>query len=138
MIRDIYLALAQMQVGDVPCRNLDEIKLQIQVQDTPVRLLLPSTEGELGFRGIGSGTTIAWRIRDLCLWQPIQSGTGIEQCADEMLAYLELYSQALRNLRVPTTQSSITNVVYTMSPVAWASGDFWAIDIILEVEEYST
>jgi len=137
-IRDIYFALSEMAVGDVPCRNLDEIKLQIQVQDTPVRLLLPSTEGEVGFLGIGPTTRTTWRIRDLCLWQPIQSGTGIEQCADDMLAYLELYTAAIRNLRIPTNQSSITNVVYTMSPVPWASGDFWAIDIILEVEEYSS
>jgi hypothetical protein len=99
-------------------------------------MLLPATEGEQGFIGIGQLTRITWRIRDLCLWQPIQSGTGIEQCADEMLAYLELYSAAIRALRNPTAGSSITNVVYTMSPVPWADGDFWAIDIILEVEEY--
>jgi len=66
----------------------------------------------------------------------VLAGTGIEQCADDMLGYLELYQAAVRSLRNPTAGSSITSVVYTMSPVAWANSDFWAIDIILEVEEY--
>jgi len=135
-VRDIYAALSEMAVGDVVCRNLDEIKLEVAPADCPIRLLLPSTEGEMNFVGIGPTSRVAWRIRDLCLWQPMRAGTGIEQCGDDMLAYLELYQAGVRALRNPTTGSSITNVVYTMSPVAWANSDFWAIDIILEVEEY--
>ena len=135
-LRDIYAALSEMAVGDVPCRNLDEIKLDVSPADCPTRLLLPSTEGEMGFVGLGPTSRVAWRVRDLCLWQPVMAGTGIQQCADDMLGYLELYQAAVRALRNPTSGSSIVGVTYQMGPVAWADSDFWAIDIILEVEEY--
>lgn len=135
-LRDIYSAVSEMAVGDVVARNLDELKLQVRGGDCPVRLLLPATEGELEFFGIGQLTRVSWRIRDLCLWQPIVAGTGVEQCAGDMLAYIELYSSAVRSLRNPTAGSAITGVSYKISPIAWATADFWSVDITLTVEEY--
>ena len=135
-IRDIYTAISEMDVGDVVCRNLDEIKLQVRADDCPQRLMLPSTEGEMGFMGIGATGRTSWHIRDLCLWQPIIAGTGVEQCAGDMLGYLEQYQTAVRALRNPTAGSAIVGVSYKITPIAWATTDFWAIDITLEVEEY--
>jgi len=135
-LRDIYFAVSEMDVGDVEARNLDELKLQVKMDDCPMRLLLPATEGDLEFFGIGSLTRVTWRIRDLCLWQPIIAGTGLEQCADEMLAYIELYSSAVRALRNPTAGTAITGVSYKISPIQWGTTDFWSIDIVLQVEEY--
>ena len=135
-LRDIYFAVSEMAVGDVEARNLDELKLQVKMDDCPLRLLLPATEGDLEFFGIGPLTRVTWRIRDLCLWQPIIAGTGLEQCADEMLAYIELYSTAVRALRNPTAGAAITGVSYKIAPIAWGTTDFWSIDITLQVEEY--
>jgi hypothetical protein len=135
-LRDIYFAVSEMAVGDVEARNLDELKLQVKMDDCPVRLLLPATEGDLEFFGLGSLTRVTWRIRDLCLWQPVVAGTGIEQCADDILAYIELYSSAVRALRNPSAGSAVTGVTYKIVVVPWGTTDFWAIDIILTVEEY--
>jgi len=135
-LRDIYFAVSEMAVGTAQARNLDEIKLTVKASDCPMRLLLPSTEGDMAFVGIGQLTRVTWRIRDLCLWQPIVAGTGIEQCADDMLAYIELYGAAVRALRNPAAGATIVGVTYKITPILWATTDFWAIDITLEVEEY--
>lgn len=135
MIRDIYTKIAETAIGTVQARDLDEIKLTVRAADCPMRLLLPSTQGSQGFVAIGTLSNTHWFVRDLCLWQPIIEGTGIEQCANDMLAYIELYAAAIRAMRNPTPQSNIVNVEYQLGPVAWANIDFWAIDISLEIEE---
>jgi hypothetical protein len=135
-LRDIYLALSEMAVGDVVARNIDEIKLAVRASDCPVRMLLPATEGNESFIAIGTLTKTYWRLRDLCLWQPIVEGTGIEQCAQDMLAYIELYTAAIRKMRNPTPESVITTATIQLGPVPWATSDFWAVDITVEVEEY--
>lgn len=55
-LRSLYYAISEMAVGDVGCRNLDEIKLEVRATDCPMRLLLPSTEGMMGFIAIGTLT----------------------------------------------------------------------------------
>lgn len=135
-IRDVYYAISEMAVGDVPARNVEGIKLAVRATDCPVRLLLPSTEGNAGFMGIGTLTRTTWLIRDLCLWQPLIAGSGVEQCANDMLGYIELYQAAIRQLRNPTPGSYITSVSHVLGPVAWATSDFWAIDTTIEVEEH--
>lgn len=135
-LRDIYFQLSEMAVGGVVARNLDEIKLQVRADDCPMRLLLPATEGDLAFMGIGALTKANWRIRDLCLWQPIVAGSGIEQCANEMLAYIEMYGTGIRALRNITAGGHIVSVTYKMAPIPWGATDFWSVDITVEVEEY--
>lgn len=135
MIRAIYTAIAEMAVGDVHARDLSEIKLQVRAEDCPVRMLLPCTEGEQGFVAIGTLSNTSWRIRDLCLWQPLKAGSGIEQCANEMIAFVEIYGAAVRAMRNPTPESHIVSVSYRLGPVPWATTDYWAVDIILVVEE---
>lgn len=136
MIRDIYYRISEMPVGTVRARNLDEIKLAVRESDCPVRLLLPSTEGGQGFVAIGTLSKTTWRIRDLCLWQPLVAGSGIEQCANDMLAYIELYAAGIRAMRSPTPESNIVSVTFQLGPVPWATSDFWAVDVTVEVEEY--
>lgn len=135
-IRSIYYAISEMAVGDVVARNLDEIKLSVRATDCPLRLLLPATEGEQAFIAIGTLSKTVWRIRDLCLWQPVVEGTGIEQCANEMLAYVELYAAGIRAMRNPTPESNIVSVSFQILPIKWATSDFWAVDITVEVEEF--
>jgi hypothetical protein len=135
-LRDLYYAISEMAVGDVVCRNLDEIKLTIRAEDCPMRLLLPSTEGEMGFIAIGTLTKTPWRIRDLCLWQPIMAGSGIEQCANEMVTYIELYAAAIRKMREPVPGTNLIRASFKLGPVLWATSDFWAIDVLLEIEQY--
>lgn len=135
-LRSLYYAISEMAVGDVGCRNLDEIKLEVRATDCPMRLLLPSTEGMMGFIAIGTLTKTPWRIRDLCLWQPITAGSGIEQCANEMVTYIELYAAAIRKMREPVPGTNLISATFKLGPVPWALTDFWAVDVLLEVEEY--
>ena len=135
-LRDICAAIAETPIADITARNLDELTLQVRADDCPIRLLLPSTSGDSAFVGIGATGRTIWTIRDLCLWQPIIEGTGIEQCGNDMMAYMELYVTAFRALRNPTAGSALTSFVVQMGPVPWANGDFWAVDATLTVEEY--
>ena len=135
-IRDIYRVISEMAVGDVQARNLDEIKLAVRASDCPMRLLLPSTQGNQGFVAIGTLSRTIWTIRDLCLWQPVIEGSGIEQCANDMMAYIELYAAGIRRMRAPTPESNIISVTFQLGPIPWAVTDFWAIDVTVEVEEH--
>ena len=132
-LREIYEAISEMKVGDVKARNLDKLKLQ--VRKTPVRMLLPDFTGDQEFVAIGTLTNTTWSIRDLCLWQPRKAGTGIEQCANDMLAYIELYGAAIRTMRSPVPGSTIVGVSYQMGSVPFAGNEYWAVNIVLEIEE---
>lgn len=136
MIIDIYEAISEMKIADVKARNLEEIKIQVRASDCPVRMLLPSTRGEQGFVAIGTLSATQWFIRDLCLWQPVTEGTGIEQCAREMVVFMALYAAGIRAMRNPTPESVIISVSFQLGPVPWALTDYWAIDITLVVEEH--
>jgi len=135
VISNIYREISKMKIGTIPARNIDKIKLEIKDSDLPMRMLLPSAEGDLGFVGIGSLNNIQWTIRDLCLWAPVSAGKGIEQYAGSMVDYLKLYIAAVKASRNPTGQSTISNVAFTMGPVPWGEQDYWAVNIILTVEE---
>jgi len=137
-LRQIYEAMSEMAVGDIGCRNLDEIKLTVRAEDCPMRLLLPSTKGDQGFIAIGSLSKTLWHVRDLCLWQPVVAGSGIEQCANELLTYVEEYGAAVRALKAPTAESVIVTVVFQLGPVPWAATDFWAVDTLVGIEEFLT
>jgi len=135
-IRTIYENISEMAIADVKARNLEEIKLQVRASDCPIRMLLPSTKGEQGFVAIGTLSATTWYVRDLCLWQPLVAGTGIEQCANEMLGYIELYAAAIRAMRNPTSESHIVSVTFQLGPVLWVQTDYWAVDVQLEIEEF--
>ena len=134
-ISEIYNALADISIAGVGVRNIDEIKLQVRQVDTPVRMLLPSTSGELSFVAIGSLNKIEWIISDLCLWAPLTAGQGVKDHANDMVEYIKNYLVAIKALRSPTSQSHITGISFEMGPVPWADGDFWAVDVTISVEE---
>jgi hypothetical protein len=134
-LRAIYNAIAAIPVGTIPCRNLDQIKLVVRAQDCPMRVLLPTTDGEMGFIAIGTMTNTPWLIRDLCLWQPLVAGVGIEQCAFDMVQYIEQYIAAMKGVREVVAGATLVSATFRLGPVAWATTDFWAVDITLRVEE---
>ena len=131
----IYRELSKTKIGNAKARNIDKVKLGINKRDLPVRMLLPSTTGDLSFVSFGTLNRIEWVIRDLCLWAPLVSGTGVEKHAGSMVTYIKDYIAKLKTIRNPTTQSNITGVAFAMGPVPWAENDYWAIDVTLTVEE---
>jgi hypothetical protein len=134
-IKNIYRELSNMTVGSVKARNIDRVKLAINQDDLPVRLLLPSTKGEMEFVAIGSTQKMTWAIRDLCLWAPLSSGKGVEQFAKSMVDYIDLYIQGVKSLRHPTNCSNVLGVEIQMGPIPWAETDYWAVDITVTIEE---
>jgi len=132
----IYDSIADnITVAGVGVRNLDEIKLAIRNADLPCRMLLPSTEGDFNFIGIGSLNSMTWTIRELVLWAPLSAGMGLKEYASDMISFIELYITELKELRNPTSQSDITGAAFTMGPIPWAENDYWAIDIVLTINE---
>jgi hypothetical protein len=134
-IRALYTRISELAVGAVQARDLDEIKLAVRAEDCPLRLLLPSTTGDQGFVAIGTLSNTEWAIRDLCLWQPIVAGSGIEQCANDLLAYIELYAAAIRAMRSPGPGASVESVSFKLGPVLWGVVTYWAVDVQLLINE---
>ena len=134
-ILNIYKSISKMEVGSIKCRDIDKVKLGINKRDLPVRMLLPSTTGDLSFVSFGTLNRIEWVIRDLCLWAPLVSGTGVEKHAGSMVLYIKDYIAKLKTIRNPTGQSNIIGVAFAMGPVPWAENDYWAVDVTLTVEE---
>lgn len=136
-IEDIYLALANLQLGGIKSRNLPEVSLLVEQGDLPLRLLLPSTLGEQTFRLVGSVQKIVWTIRDLCLWAPASAGSGIEQHAAAMQAYITAYFAAIKAFYGGgvTSQSHITQARFQVGAVVWNEVSHWAIDGSITVEE---
>jgi hypothetical protein len=134
-IESIYRELSKTKIGNARARNIDKVKLGVNKRDLPVRMLLPSTTGDLSFVSFGTLNRIEWVIRDLCLWAPLVSGTGVEKYAGSMVLYIKDYIAKLKTIRNPTGQSNITGVAFAMGPVPWAENDYWAVDVTLTVEE---
>ena len=137
-VEAIYLTLANLDLGGIPSRNLPEINLLVEQGDMPVRLLMPSTRGEQEFVRVGSTQKVRWTIRDLCLWAPVSAGSGIEQYAAAMQAYIVAYLAALKDFYGGglTPQSHVTGATFQMTPVTWGEMSCWAVDAQISVEEY--
>ena len=56
---------------------------------------------------IGNLQKVGWAIRDLCLWAPLGSGSGIEQYSAAMLTYISSYLSKVKAGRNPATNCTI-------------------------------
>ena len=134
-ISEIYDAIGDIDIAGVSVRGIDEVKLAVRQDDLPVRMILPSTEGNLEFIAIGTLNKLTWVIRDLCLWAPLSAGSGVAQYSEDMVAYIASYIAEIKLIRNPTSFSNITGVAFQMGPVPWANGDYWSVDITLTIDE---
>jgi len=66
-ILNIYASIAGMDITGVNIRDIGDIKLAVTQGGLPMRMLLPSTQGDMSFIAIGSLQDLTWVIRDLCL-----------------------------------------------------------------------
>lgn len=137
VIFDIYDTIAAFDLDNIKVvRNIDEVKLSVRESDLPMRILLPSTEGDINILGLDNNIlTVDWQIRDLCLWTPRLAGAGIEQYAEDMVTYIKDYIDLLKTNRNPGSNSVITGVNIVMLPLPWGENDYWAIDIALTIKE---
>ena len=134
-IQDIYKNIANMQVGSIKSRNVDKVKLAVPKGSLPMRMLLPSTSGDMEFIAIGNLQQMNWAIRDLCLFAPLTKGSGVQQFSKAMVDYLSLYMEQIKENRNPSTTSHIVGVEVQMGPIPWGAEDYWAVDITLTVQE---
>ena len=134
-IDDIYLAFANLDLGGITCRNLPEVTLEVAQADLPLRIMVPSTQGEGTFVMIGTLQKVEWAIHDLCLWAPM-SGGNEQQYFQPMMDYIKAYLTALKTLLTPTDQSHLTGWTFQVGPRAWGDAQYWAVDATFSVEEY--
>ena len=118
-ILDIYESISKMKVGSVKSRNVDKIKLAVPKGSLPMRMLLPSTSGEMEFIAIGNLQRMSWAIRDLCLFAPLTKGSGVHQYSKAMVDYISLYLAQIKTNRNPGTNSNIVGVEVQMGPIPW-------------------
>lgn len=134
-IEAIYLALQKFDLGKVRCRGLDDVKLDVNIKELPLRMLLPNTSGEQSFAvAIGSLSEVTWAVTDLCLWAPLSSG-GRRKYAGPMIRYCKAYLDQVRQTRNPTNLSEIVGVTFDVGPQPWADGDYWAVETQLAIRE---
>ncbi len=135
-ILDAYKSIANMKVGSIKARNIDKINLTVRDGSLPLRLLMPSTEGEQNFVGIGTLQKVTWAIQDLCLFAPVTKGAGIQQYSKAMVDYIVLYLEQVKANKNPAKNCCITGLSVEMAPVRWGeTKTYWAVDINLVVEE---
>ena len=134
-ILNIYASIAGMDITGVNIRDIGDIKLAVTQGGLPMRMLLPSTQGDMSFIAIGSLQNLTWVIRDLCLWAPLSAGGGIEHYSEDMVGYISSYIAKVKANRNPTSYSNITGIAIQMGPVPWGAEDYWAVDITVTVEE---
>ena len=133
VINDIFLGIANMNVGGVKSRNLPQVTLTIDQNDLPLRLLSPSVSSDVSFVAIGEMNRITWTIRDLCLWATL---TGEEQQHYQpMLDYIRGYIDALKLIKSPANQSWFSSYAIGMGQRIWGETPYWAVDVQLTVEE---
>lgn len=134
-IKEIYTSISKMKVGKIKARNIDKITLAVRDKSLPLRLLLPSTQGEGDFVAIGTLQQTGWAIRDLCLWAPLTKGSGIQEYSEAMVDYMSLYLAQIKANRSPASQCTIEGWEVQMNPVLWAEKSYWAVDITVTVKE---
>ena len=134
-IKKIYKEISKLDVGKTKVRNIDKVKLAINKKQLPLRLLLPTTGGDMSFVAIGNMQKMIWTIRDLCLFAPVTAGDGAEQYSEAMVDYLSLYVSAVKQSRNPTNTSNIIGVEGQMTNIPWQNERYWAVDITVTVEE---
>ena len=133
VVNDIFLGIANLNIGGVVCRNLPEVTLTVEQADLPLRILSPSVSSDASFIAIGELNRITWSIRDLCLWATL---TGDErEHFQPMLDYIRGYIDAIKTIKSPAAQSWISSYTIGMGQRMWGDFAYWAVDVALTVEE---
>jgi hypothetical protein len=133
-IDDIYLAIANLSLGGIKCRNLPDVQYLIEQADLPLRNLGPLS-GEGNPVLIGTLQKVQWAIEDICLWAPI-AASNEERYFQPMMDYVKVYLTALKAIMTPTDQSHILGFAFEMRPKLWGEAWYYAVVVTLTVEEY--
>ena len=126
---------AYAPTGVTTSRNISAAQLAVADADLPCRILLPATEADGEFVAIGDLQGVNWTIKDLCLWAPLEAGTGVQQYSAAMLTYITSYLSKVKAGRSPAANCTIVGFAFNMAPVKWGVKDYWAVDISLIVRE---
>ena len=135
-ISSVYTVLtAYDPTGVTTNRDITAAQLEVADADLPCRILIPATEGDAGFVGIGNLLSIDWRIQDVCLWAPVGAGTGVEQYSAALVTYIKSYLDKVKADRSPAAGCAITGLSFKISPIAWGKKNYWGVETIVTVSE---
>lgn len=129
-------------------KDLHELKDWVEAGECPVRLLLPvdpQSEGREGnFIALGDKSArITWRIVDVLLAAPVGTESGLDDYAEDLMAYCDAYVAALQGIRSSMpTQCTIENWRVAPSPeinYPRGSGRFYlGVIATIDVTEFYT
>lgn len=146
-ISSIYSSIAgfQVSVGSVTptVRNINQLRTKVNSADAPIRLLLPvspTTEAsDFGFIALGKLANVTWKVTDLLLWKPVAQGSGIAECAEDLMTYTAAYMEAIRSNRVVASQAHITGANFKPGVYYWPDNEsgvpYYGVAVVLNVEE---
>lgn len=104
----IYSNLAALSVtftsnaGDtvtVTCKDLDELRLNIDSAYCPIRQLLPignETEGQVAQLTFGRSQELTWRIVDLFFYKTASQGGMLAEAGPDLVRYMAAYEEMIR------------------------------------------
>lgn len=145
---DIYAALAAQTVTvddvDVPADDLHQVQNAYERPSLPRRLMLPpgANEGsgvvEFTPLSFGNQMQVTWRITDLLLWQAQGQGMGVAEVLPRLADYIAAYAEMLRQLKRPTSRSTVTGFSPAADVYEWPAGSgqwYWGVRCIVMVSE---
>lgn len=145
---EIYAALAAQTVTvgdvDVPADDLHQVQNAYERPQLPRRLMLPpgANEGsgvvEFTHLAFGGQMQVAWRMTDLMLWQAQGQGMGVADVLPKLATYIAAYADMLRELKRPTSRSTVTGFSPAADVYEWPAGSnqwYWGVRCIVVVSE---
>ena len=145
-INEIYDAVAAWDAywdSDIPVK-VREIQNQSDTLGTPegpVRILSPvdpEAGGDGGFVALGKTTRYTWYITDTLFMRPTAHGGSLRNSIPQLMNYVKIYLEAMRNDRSPTSQSWIEEAYWDIGTYSWPpyEGDeYFGVRFTLTINE---
>jgi len=123
----------------------DEFRRTADSADTPIRIILPSTEGDVhtfGPMGTGRLSRMEWVIKDMLLYAPVEEGLGWYDVAYDLDNYIDSYATALtaanHNLTTGfcTIPAEVESVTFQTGVHTFSARSYYGVLATLRIYEF--
>lgn len=143
-LTDVLVGLASIDVivdsVTIPVQNADT-RPMMRVRSSSFRYLVPlsTTRSASTKRTLGGGVMRVHRVEDMYIYRNVKDGTGLEGALPALLAYMDIYDDAMVGTK-PTTNSNVIEVEMLPAVITYPTGsstDYFGVRCQLTIEEYA-
>lgn len=143
-LTDVLTGLASIDVivdsVTIPVQNADT-RPMMRVRSSSFRYLLPLSTARSAStkRTLGGGVMRVHRVEDMYIYRNAKDGTGLEGALPALLAYMDIYDDAMVGTK-PTTNSNVIEVEMLPAVITYPTGsstDYFGVRCQLTIEEYA-